>query len=78
MEIPTNEQEEFMHPQPDEELIKKRKEASKRYNAKSYEKHKKEGAIICNICFGKYCYYNKSHHNTSKRHLTALQLRNST
>jgi hypothetical protein len=60
----------------DEELLKKKKESAKRYNAKSYEKHKKDGATICSICYGKYSYYNKSHHNTSKRHQNAIIERN--
>jgi len=53
-----------------------KKEASKRYNAKSYEKHKGETPTTCSICYGKYLYYNRSHHNKSKRHLLALQEKN--
>jgi len=54
----------------------KKKEAAKRYNAKSYLKHKGESSTICEICGGKYLYYNKSHHNKSQRHLMCIELKN--
>lgn len=62
--------------QQQEQDILKKKEASKRYNAKSYLKHKGESSTTCEICGGKYLYYNKSHHNKSKRHLICIELKN--
>ena len=38
---------------------------------KFYESHpeKKSMTCVCKECGGKYKYYNKSHHNSSKKHL---------
>jgi hypothetical protein len=58
------------------EILNSKKEASKRYNAKSYEKHKGEESQFCEVCYGRFQYYNKSHHNKSKRHLLALEQKN--
>lgn len=56
-----------------EDLKLKKQEASKRYNSKSYEKHKTD-KHTCPTCNGCYLYYNKSHHNQSKKHQFCLNL----
>lgn len=49
-------------------------EAAKKYNAKSYIKHKVDEKIKCSVCDGKYSYYNKSHHKQSKKHKDAAEI----
>ena len=45
------------------------------YVKKFYNNHpeKKDIVIICPICEGKYKYYNKSHHNNTKKHKLVLK-----
>jgi hypothetical protein len=56
-------------------------ENTKKYDTKKYyetfrEKNKNSVccSIVCEICGGKYSYFNKSHHQKSKKHLKALEL----
>ncbi len=43
-------------------------------NKKFSENHKEKikEKQICEICYGSYTYFNKSHHNKSKKHLFVL------
>ena len=52
----------------------KKKYDSKQYYNKFKETHKEKlnEKIICELCGGKYSYFNKSHHNKSKKHYIAL------
>lgn len=47
-------------------------EKYKQYNRTYYAKHKGDGPNVCDICFGKYTFTNKSHHENTERHLVAL------
>lgn len=57
-------------------------EQTKTYDRKGYHntfmkknEEKIKQRIICESCYGKYTYFNKSKHNKSKRHITAVQFR---
>jgi hypothetical protein len=50
------------------------------YNNKEYYKNFKEKnqdkihqVNYCNLCQGKYSYFNKSHHNNSRKHIKAFE-----
>ena len=43
---------------------------------KEKNKAKINESVICDVCKGKYKYYNRSHHNCSKLHKNALALIN--
>jgi hypothetical protein len=44
----------------------------KKYNTTYYETHKNDECTICDVCNGKYKWYNRSHHNKSKKHILKL------
>lgn len=47
-------------------------EMYKKYNSTYYEKHKSDEGFVCPVCNGKYRWFNRSHHNKSKKHLKKL------
>lgn len=51
------------------------KKTSKDYCKTFYEKHAelKHTPLTCPLCGGKYRYFNKSHHNNTKKHQRACQ-----
>lgn len=51
-----------------------KKDLRKKYNSNfaTNNKDKIKTHNTCNICYGTYTYYNKSTHNKSKRHQSAL------
>lgn len=56
-------------------------ENSKKYDNKKYYQNFKEKngeklneKSVCEICGGKYSYFNKAHHNKSKKHCMALEI----
>lgn len=57
------------------EKQEKKKYDKKKYNQTFYERNKTRilEKHICEICNGKYTYYNKSKHNTSNKHIHALE-----
>ena len=54
------------------EVVKEKKSYVKKFIETKGEELKKQK--ICEICNGKYTYFNKSHHNKSSRHKQALAL----
>jgi len=54
----------------------KKKESQKTYTKKFMEKNTEDlkKQKICDVCKGKYTYFNKSHHNKSVKHQNALSL----
>jgi len=56
-------------------------ENSKKYDTKKYYQNFKEKnenkiceKLTCEVCGGKYSYFNKAHHNKSKKHCMALEI----
>jgi len=37
-----------------------------------YAKQKEKGTTVCTICYGKYMYFNKTHHIKGQHHLRAV------
>jgi len=49
-----------------------------KYNKNFAEKNKDKISQrkMCEVCYGNYTYYNKSRHNKTKRHITAMNAKN--
>lgn len=48
---------------------------SKEYSKKFYENHKNDNKTICNICYGSYSIFNKSHHFKTQKHKRAEEFK---
>jgi|APGre2960657404_1045060.scaffolds.fasta_scaffold20583_2 hypothetical protein len=48
----------------------------RQYYDRFYAKKQELGSITCPICFGKYTYFNKYHHNKGVHHLRAVEEKN--
>lgn len=51
----------------------KKNKTTKEIMKKFYNEHLE--TIECEICYGQYKYFNKSHHKKTKRHIKFLQLK---
>lgn len=49
-------------------------EMRKIYNARYYNKKKQDDTLVCDVCFGRYDIFNKSHHENTQRHKLALKI----
>lgn len=54
------------------ENLEKKKKMQKEAMKEFYKNH--PDSYTCEICYGKYKYFNKYHHNKTKRHLQFVEL----